>query len=198
MSATALRWMIAGEWRAHPARLAIGALAIAIGVALGFAVHLVNTSALTAFDAALRTVTGEADLRIAAATPAGFDERLYPRIARLDGVAGASPVVALQASLGTRRQAITLLGLDVLRAATVTPALIGRPADPEAAGEAVFAPDALFLSGAALAASGTDIGQTVVVTAGGRAVPFRIVGTLPGIAAEQSIGAVDIAAAQWR
>ncbi|MDB5690202.1 MAG: transporter permease, partial [Sphingomonas bacterium] len=73
-----------------------------------------------------------------------------------------------------------------------------RPADPEAAGEAVFAPDALFLSGAALAASGTDIGQTIVVTAGGRAVPFRIVGTLPGIAAEQSIGAVDIAAAQWR
>ncbi|MDB5662537.1 MAG: transporter permease, partial [Sphingomonas bacterium] len=64
MPGTALRWMIVGEWRAHPARIGLAMLAIAIGVALGFAVHLVNASALTAFDSALRTVTGDADLRV--------------------------------------------------------------------------------------------------------------------------------------
>ncbi|RZM00507.1 MAG: hypothetical protein EOP68_22990, partial [Sphingomonas sp.] len=54
----ALGWMIGGEWRAHPARLALTAIAIAIGVALGFAVHLVNGSALSSFEGALRTVKG--------------------------------------------------------------------------------------------------------------------------------------------
>jgi putative ABC transport system permease protein len=190
--------MIAGEWRAHPARLAIGAMAIAIGVALGFAVHLVNTSALTAFDAALRTVTGDADLRIAAAGPAGFDELLYPRIARQEGVAGASPVVELQASLGPKGGRISLLGLDVLRAAAVTPALIGRRADPDGPSEAMFAPDALFLSGAAISSSRARIGESVTITVAGRSARFRIVGTLPGVTAEQAIGVIDIAAAQWR
>ncbi len=38
----ALGWLIGGEWRWHPARLALTAVAIAVGVSLGFAVHLVN------------------------------------------------------------------------------------------------------------------------------------------------------------
>ena len=33
---TAARWMLFGEWRAHPARVVTAALAIAIGVALGY------------------------------------------------------------------------------------------------------------------------------------------------------------------
>ena len=45
VSRTALAWMTLGEWRAHPGRVVVAALAIAIGVALGFAVHLVNGSA---------------------------------------------------------------------------------------------------------------------------------------------------------
>ena len=55
LSGQAMRWMIAGEWRAYPARVLLAALAIAIGVALGFAVHLINTSALTEFDRAVRS-----------------------------------------------------------------------------------------------------------------------------------------------
>jgi putative ABC transport system permease protein len=196
MSATALRWMVAGEWRAHPARVAIGALAIAIGVALGFAVHLVNASALTSFDAALRTVTGDADLRVAAAGPAGFDEALYPRLARLGGIAAASPVIEVRGGLGARRTPVTLVGIDVLRAGAVTPGLIGRPAAGD--GEALFASDALFLSGAALAASGGRVGDTTDVAAGGRTARLRIAGTLPGVPADQAIGMMDIGAMQWR
>ena len=40
-AATAPRWMIAGEWRAHPVRIATAVIAIAIGVGLGVAVRLV-------------------------------------------------------------------------------------------------------------------------------------------------------------
>ena len=39
---------------------------------------------------------------------------------------------------------------------------------------------------------------TLELTAAGRAVPFVIAGTLPGVAEDQSIGVVDIAEAQWR
>src|SRR5882672_4933791 len=127
ISGVAARWMIAGEWSAHPARVIVAALAIAIGVALGFAVHLINASALNEFARAVRTVNGDADLQVHSVTPFGFDEALYPKLARLTGVAGASPAVELSATTSTGRDArLTLLGLDGLRAAFVTPSLIGR------------------------------------------------------------------------
>src|SRR5262245_10100478 len=88
--AARLGWMILGEWRAHPVRAATAALAIALGVALGYAVHLINASALNEFAQAVRTVSGEADLQVRSRTSAGFPEGLYPRLARLDGVAAAS------------------------------------------------------------------------------------------------------------
>ena len=77
-----------GEWLAHPGRVIIAGLAIAIGVALGFAVHLINASALNEFDRAVRTVNGDADLQVRAVTPLGFDEALYPKLVRLDGIEG--------------------------------------------------------------------------------------------------------------
>src|SRR3954471_11498905 len=92
ISGVATRWMIAGEWRAHPARVVVAALAIAVGVALGFAVHLINASALSEFARAIKTVNGDAELQVHAVTPQGFDEALYPRLAHLAGIAGASPV----------------------------------------------------------------------------------------------------------
>jgi hypothetical protein len=119
------RWMILGEWRAHPVRIVTAVLAIAIGVALGFAVHLVNASALDRFARGLATVNGGADLRIQARGVQGFDEGLYPRVAHMQSILGASPVVALHVRLDG--QALDLLGLDVLRAGAVTPALLPRP-----------------------------------------------------------------------
>ena len=62
----ALGWLIGGEWRFHPARFLTTAVAIAVGVALGFAVHLVNGSALASFEAAVTGVNGAADLQVTA------------------------------------------------------------------------------------------------------------------------------------
>ena len=87
---TVLRWMMLGEWRAHPSRVLLAAAAIAIGVALGFAVHLVNRSALEEFAKAIDTVSGAADLQVRSVTATGFDEGLYPVLARLPGVAAAT------------------------------------------------------------------------------------------------------------
>jgi putative ABC transport system permease protein len=190
--------MVLGEWRAHPARVVTAALAIAIGVALGFAVHLVNTSALNEFSQALRTVNGDADLQVRAASPLGFDESAYPRAARVTGVAAASPGVELTAAVG-RAGGVTLLGLDALRAADVTPALLARPPGGQAApGAEVFDPQAVRLSPSALAASGAGVGDEVEISAAGRSARFRITGVLEAVPEGQEIATVDIAAAQWR
>ncbi|MCK8455426.1 FtsX-like permease family protein [Sphingomonas faeni] len=193
----ALGWLIGGEWRAHPARLALTAVAIAIGVALGFAVHLVNGSALTSFEGALRTVNGSADVQVNATTPLGFDEALYASVSTASGVADASPVVVLRATVGKTR--FTLLGLDVIRAAQVTPSLVGiAPAGIDRRTDAAFDDQALFLSSAAMRAIGTKPGDRLTVAANGRATPLRVAGALPGVAEGQAIGVVDIATAQWR
>ena len=190
-SGAALRWMVLGEWRSYPARVLLAALAIAIGVALGFAVHLINTSALAEFDRAIRTVNGDADLQVHASSEQGFDERFYPRLARLPGLAGTSPAVELKA-LAEEGPPITLIGLDLMRAAAVTPVLLGKGA------LGPFDEQALYLSPAALRASGRRVGDTIRVTAAGRTAPFVVAGDLPGVQGEQRIGVMDIAAAQWR
>jgi putative ABC transport system permease protein len=180
------RWMIAGEWRAHPVRIATAVLAIAIGVALGFAVHLVNAAALDRFARGLASVNGGADLRVQAAGGRGFDEQLYPRIATMPGVAGASPVVVIRARLDG--QAVDVLGLDVLRAGAVTPSLLPNPI-----GAGVFSPASIFLSPGLRA--GRHIGAPVSLTVNGREQGFVLAGVLPG---GQGMAVIDIAAAQDR
>ena len=190
----ALGWLIGGEWRWHPARFILTGVAIAIGVALGFAVHLVNGSALASFDAATRSLNGAADLAVRAATSLGFDESLYPRVANAPGVADASPVLQLDAqAAGTR---FTLLGVDILRAAAVTPSLVGVRV--QGGEDALFAENTLFLSRAALAVLGAHIGQTLAVTAHGRTTLLTVAGTLPMVEEGQVIGVMDIAGIQWR
>jgi len=76
-------WLLWSEWRAHPGRVVAALLAIALGVALGFAVHLINASALGEFDKAVRSVSGTADLKVQSRNAFGFDEALYPRVARV-------------------------------------------------------------------------------------------------------------------
>jgi len=192
----ALRWMIAGEWRQHPGRIAVAAFAIAVGVALGFAVHLVNGSALASFGQAIRTVNGAADLQIKAASALGMEEALYGRVAMAAGVADASPVITLKAQ-SANGEAIPVLGLDVIRAANVTPTTVGISASGPGTGASdPFATDALFLSRAALTAAGAQVGDSIAITANGRTQTMVVRGTLPAVADAQRLGVVDIAAAQ--
>ena len=74
-----MRWLawhvIAGYARQHRLRTLVQILAIAVGVALGYAVHLINASALNEFSSAVRSATGQADASITGST-AGFDDRV--------------------------------------------------------------------------------------------------------------------------
>ena len=202
----AWRWLIAGEWRAHPMRFLLAGLAIAVGVALGFAVHVINRSAADAFGEAVRSASGDADLQVRATTPLGFPEALYPRIFRLAPVADVSPILFFNARVGGTEEPVTLLGVDVLRALTVTPVLLGRRLQPQremagtraAGADAALDPEAIYLSQAALDRTGLNPGDLAVVRVGALAHEFAVAGDMPGVPSGQAIATVDIATAQWR
>ena len=88
------------ELRHHPWRSAAAVGAVMLGVALAFAVHLINASALDEFQGAVRSVNGQGDVEIRAAQ-GGFDEALYGQVAALPQVALASPVLEADVMLRT-------------------------------------------------------------------------------------------------
>ena len=74
--------VLQGAFGANRGRTAIATLAIALGVALGFAIRTVNQSAVDEFTAGVATLSGNADL-VVRGPGDGFDESVYPTIARL-------------------------------------------------------------------------------------------------------------------
>ncbi|MFH1043573.1 MAG: ABC transporter permease [Pseudomonadota bacterium] len=175
----------------HKGRLAVSVLAIALGVALGYAVQLINAVALNEFSHSVRSLAGEADLEIRGPR-AGFDELLYAQIARLPQVAVASPVLEVDAKLPGRQEPLRVLAMDAFRAAQVQPGLIGNaPADRLE----LLRPDALFLSPAAATWLGVTTGDRLAVQVGLSEVSLRVAGLLHGSGRER-LGMMDIAAAQ--
>jgi putative ABC transport system permease protein len=188
------RWLALGEWRAHPIRALTAIAAIAIGVALGFAIHLVNSSALNEFSTAIRSLSGQADIQVAG-TEAMFDEEIYPVLAQLPEVAVASPVLEFDASLPGSRQALKIVGLDVFRAGYITPDLIGAPDDDQAYD--TLADDAVFLSPAAMSWLKARTGTELRLQSGTKTALLRIAGSLQRSRVGQRLAVMDIAAAQW-
>ena len=141
------------ELRHHPWRNAAAVVAVMLGVALAFSVHLINASALSEFSQAVRAVNGQPDLELRA-VQGSFDEGLYARVANNPQVAMASPVLELtsyalnDAADPSQRQLLRIIGVDALAVASVAPALLPVPAK-DAERMALFAPGMVFLNPAA-------------------------------------------------
>lgn len=186
--------LVAGTLRETPGRTALMLAAIALGVALGVAVHLVNASALNEFELAAHQLAGEADL-VVRGPRAGFDEALYPRLARLPEVEAANPAIELEVPLHVIKDSLKIIGLDSLRAMQMQPSLVPDSAGPVAA---LFDADAILLSHAAAQWLGLNEGDVLGILVGTRTVGLSIAGLLPPGAYRQRLGVMDIAAAQWR
>jgi putative ABC transport system permease protein len=189
------RWLLGGEWRAHPVRAIVAIGAIALGVALGFAIHLINAAAFNEFSAAARSLSGQSDLRVLG-TQATFDEAYYPALAQRDGVALANPVLELDAVVPGQRTALKILGVDIFRAAAIAPDLIGIAAEDKPFD--VLSDDAIFLSSAAMEWLKVKPGDSLQLRSGTQTVTLRIAGGLTRARAGQRIAVMDIGAAQWR
>jgi putative ABC transport system permease protein len=186
--------LVLGPFRESPGRALLGTVAIALGVALGVAVHLINSSALSEFANAAQRLAGEADL-IVRGPRSGFDEGLYITVARLPQVEAVNPALEIDVPLAGRRETLKILAFDPLRAAQVQPALL-----PErtAAVLDLFDADAILLSPAAAEWLSAGAGDRIDVQVGTRTVPLRVAGLLPPGAYRQRVGVMDIASAQWR
>jgi putative ABC transport system permease protein len=189
------RWLLAGEWHAHPVRSLIAIGAIAVGVALGFAIHLINNAAFNEFSAAVKSLSGLSDLQVRGAQPT-FDEALYPVLARRDGVDLASPVLEVDAGVPARDHALKIIGLDVFRTAAIAPDLIGVPAEDKPFD--TLADDAVFLSPAAMEWLKVGQGDLLRLRAGTQTIELRVAGGLVRVRPGQRIAVMDIGAAQWR
>jgi putative ABC transport system permease protein len=167
--------------------------AIALGVALGYAVQIINQSAIGEFSQALRTLSGEADLTVRGPR-AGFDDALYPQLARVPQVAVASAAVEVDAKVLGQDDPLRIVGVDVFRAAQIQPALLAQT------GELLdtLRADALFLNPAAREWLGVEIGDSVTVQVGLHEVTLRVAGWLRPEGTRQRLAMMDIGAAQFR
>ena len=187
------RRVTAAQCRERPGQLLLTALSIALGVALGTAVYLVNAGAFREFSAATRRLGGTADV-VVRGPAAGFDESLFTRLAQDPAVASASPVLELQLALTRRGPPLKLLGIDAFRAAAVQPTLMAQLGG-------VIMPlldrDAVVLSAAAARTLRAQRGETLQVLVGGETRTLRIIAVLPASADREPYAVMDIASAQW-
>ncbi|GAA4428954.1 ABC transporter permease [Acidovorax lacteus] len=144
----------------HPWRSLAAVVSVMLGVALAFAVHLINASALEEFSQAVRTVNGEPDLEVRA-SQGTLPEALYATLATHPLVARASPVLELAvvaappapSDTGKPGVPMRLLGVDALQVGALAPGLAPRV---RSGGDrlAILAPGAVFLNPAAQQALG--------------------------------------------
>jgi putative ABC transport system permease protein len=180
------------ELRHHPWRNATAVLAVMLGVALAFAVQLINASALSEFSGAVRAVNGQPDLELRA-VQGSFDESLYARVAAHPQIAVASPVLELSTLARTEtggRETLRVVGIDALAVHAVAPALMPVPetGDPRAT---LFAPATVFLNPAARQLLP---GATIALQDGLAFRNLRVAGSVA--AGGGPLAVMDIAAAQ--
>jgi len=187
--------LLAREWRHHPWRHGVALLAVALGVALAYSVHLINNSALAEFSAAVRSANGEPDLSLRGQRE-GFDDALYERVAADPAVALASPVVEIDTYAPGRdgqRVPLRVLGIDALQIAPLAPTLLPQPAGAEDR-LAFLDPDRVFLNPAARDKTGAADGQPLALQSGPAWQPLRVAGSVS--AGGPPLVVMDIAGAQ--
>jgi putative ABC transport system permease protein len=186
-----LRLLVLFGLRRPRGRMLLSVGGIALGVALGYAVHLVNGAAVQDLSAAVRSIAGQADIEVRGGRT-GFGDALYPAIARLPGVSLVSPALELDVGLAATESTLRIVGLDILRAGVLQPALA-----LEARYE-LLSPDTVFLSAAAAAGLRLAEGERLRLVVGARTIELRVAGVLPASTLRGQSALVDIATAQWR
>jgi len=194
-----LFWLLWGSLRGQPWRWILALLSVAFGIALGVGIHLVNKSALLEFGRAIDQVNGQASVQLVSplGRSHGFDERVFDAVFDQReplGLSGVSPVLEIPT------EQVLVLGIDLFRAARVSPALlpqVTQAASEARAGSPLFSDDAVFLTAAALRSLGVSVGETLTLDFGGRSVVLNVAGEVPGVVG-QPLAVMDLGLAQWR
>lgn len=192
-----LRALALAPLQARARRSLLALSAIAVGVALGLAVNLVNDAALAEMQQAFRTVAGTADVRIEGASRT-IDEALYARIGLHPAIESIAPVLEVQAAVAGKREPLQVIGLDPFAAVHFTPQLLLPRDDAARDPLALFDGNHIAVSPAVLSwlreSALPETHLTFSLPHG--AHKLAVTGMLAGIASRQRVAVVDIAVAQ--
>ena len=199
-------------WR-HPWQTWLSIAGIALGVAVVIAVDLANESAQRGFRLSVQQVTGPATHQVISAS-GGIPEALYAQLRLEQGLTQATPVIDAPVRIGER--SLTLLGLDLLAAASMRPDLRAslRRASGQSEGQPTTSrqersatglmgllrllrdPASLALSRGDAERLGLQPGDTFKLDLGATSVPMRLAMILPEQAGLSGLAITDIATAQ--
>ena len=183
-------WLVRAQFLTRRTATALSMLAIALGVALGYAIHLINDAALADFAQAMKSVQGEPDAVIIPRDSAGHvPQALIDEIARDEAVALVAPVIETSVRIGSAA-AVKLVGLDVFSAALLMPALLPRDGG---AGSGGLFDGGLYASQALLEGAGLKVGADTTAIRGEDRWNTRIAGDLPALPAGERLLVADIA-----
>ena len=183
-------WLIRAQFRTRWTATLLSMLAIALGVALGYAIHLINDAALADFGRAMKTVQGDPDAVIAARDSAGsVPLATINAIARDPAVLFIAPVIETRVRIDNARTPLRLIGIDVFSAAAVMPRLLPR----QDASTGSILDGGVYASPALLRELRLQPGAVVTLGRGDRRWPARIAGDLPGTGPDDLLLVADIA-----
>jgi putative ABC transport system permease protein len=189
------------ELRHHPWRNAAAVVAVMLGVALAFSVHLINASALDEFSQAAHAVGGQPDLELRA-SQGPLSDAVFELVNQIAAVRLASPVLEISTyALNTegRRTALRVLGVDALVVAAVAPELIPLPAGGQDR-LAVLSPGKVFLNASArqallgASAAASDSEARLQLQSGLQLQDVRVAGSVS--AGGGALAVMDLGAAQ--
>jgi len=179
-----MRGLVPYAWRslvARPARSLLTILGIAIGVAMLVATLAVNAGLDTAVDRTVASITGRADLRVAAFAETGLSDVTITALDAVPGIALTAPAIERRSFLGAQpgqpvpALPVTVLGIDPAREPRVRDLVIAR-------GEPLSGPDgtAVLVSETLAATDGLDVGSEVSILGSGAPLRVRVAGILAG------------------
>jgi putative ABC transport system permease protein len=186
-------WLIRAQFMTRRTATALSMLAIALGVSLGYAIHLINDAALADFSQAMKSVQGEPDAVLAPKDSSGHVPlALVDALAKDEAVALAVPVIETRVRLDDTATTVRLIGLDVFSAALLMPNLMPRLGGPDGGTTNIFE-DGVYASPALLARLNTKVGAGVTATRGEARWTTRIRGDLPAVRGDELLLVADIA-----
>ncbi|WP_300335862.1 FtsX-like permease family protein [Accumulibacter sp.] len=190
--ATLAWWLIRAQFRTRRAATLLSLLAIALGVALGYAIHLINDAALADFARAMKSVQGDPDAVIAARDSAGsVPLATINAVASDPAVLVVAPVIETRVRVDHSPTPVALIGLDVFSAAAVMPGLMPRH-DQRASPDNIFA-GGVYASPALLDKLGLQPGAALTLLRGEQRWRTTIAGDLPAAGPDDLLLVADIA-----
>lgn len=179
-----MRGLVPYAWRglvARPARTALTACGIAIGVGVLVATLATGAGLDASIDREVTALTGRADLRVGAFTETGLSAATLSAIDAVPGIAMSAPAIERRTFLGAQpgrapaTQPVTVLGIDPTREPRVRDLDLvhGAPLD-DLDEPAALIPERLAAS------DGLDVGSELQVLGAGAPLHVRVVGILRG------------------